>query len=143
MPSSKRGIVRTAALVLGLLVPTLTLGVLCLAQEGKTNGKAETAGQKFKNIKVLKDLPADQLIPYMRAYNAALGVKCDACHVINADHSGFEKDDKELKKVARSMIVLVNDLNKKQKSVRGKATCFMCHHGHPEPQTHPAPEENH
>ncbi len=141
MPTSFPKALRLGAL-LGLVVaPVSLLCVIAFAQDAKKPAKPETAGKKFKNIKVLKDLPADQLIPMMHKFNEALGVKCDACHVINADHTGWDKDDKELKVTARTMILLVTDLNKHQKSLKGKATCFLCHHGNQEPQTRPAPPE--
>jgi hypothetical protein len=35
----------------------------------------------FKNIQVLKGIPADQLIPTMQFITASLGVECDFCHV--------------------------------------------------------------
>ncbi len=134
MHSSSRGLARTTVLLPVLVIPTLLLGALCLAQNEKKPGKVETSGKKFKNIKVLKDLPADQLVPLMHKINDSLGVKCDACHVINADHSGWDKDDKPMKNVAREMIVMTMNLNKKEKSVHGKVTCFTCHRGHPEPE---------
>ncbi len=125
---------RRGLLAAALITPLALIGVLVHAQEGQKPTK-ETSKEKFKNIKVLKELPADELIPYMHAYNTALGVKCDFCHVVNADHTGFEKDDKPMKNKAREMIVLVKDLNGKYKTVDKKATCAMCHHGQAEPQT--------
>ena len=77
----------------------------------------------------------------MRTWNASLGVKCDFCHIINPDHSGFEKDDKPEKGMARTMVIMTTDMNKHQKALEGKATCFMCHQGHEQPQTHPAAAE--
>ena len=127
-------IVRRGLFAAALVGPFALGGVLVHAQEGK-KPSGQTAKDKYKNIKVLKELPADQLIPYMHAYNTALGVKCDFCHVVNADHSGFEKDDKPMKNKAREMIVLVKDLNGKYKTIDKKATCAMCHHGHAEPET--------
>jgi hypothetical protein len=126
---------RRGLLAAALIAPFALIGVLVHAQEGKKPDASVTAKQKFKNIKVLKELPADQLIPYMHAYNTALGVQCTFCHVVNADHTGFEKDDKPMKNKAREMIVLVKDLNGKYKTVDKKATCAMCHHGHAEPET--------
>ena len=126
---------RRGLLAAALVAPLAFFGVLVHAQEGKKAGPTVTSKEKFKNIKVLKELPADQLIPYMHAYNTALGVKCDFCHVINPDHSGFEKDDKPMKTKAREMIVLTKDLNGKFKTLDKKATCAMCHHGHSEPET--------
>ena len=93
-----------------------------------------TSKQKFKNIKVLKDLPADQMIPLMQKINASLGVKCDFCHVIKQDHSGFELDEKPAKNVARDMIKMTQTMNKKFKSVKNKVNCFTCHRGHQEPE---------
>ena len=105
-----------------------------------TKKKPVTARQQYKNIKVLKDLPADQLIPVMHNINTSLGVRCDFCHVINPDHTGFEKDDKPAKETARQMVLMVQRLNRREKAVDNKATCFMCHHGRPEPETMaPAP----
>lgn len=128
----------TTGLLLCLLAPLLLLGGFSLAQDARKPVKPETAGQKFKNIKVLKNLPADHLIPLMQAFDASLGVKCDACHAVNPDHTGFEKDDKKMKQTARTMILLVGDLNLHQKALKGKVTCFLCHHGSQEPQFHPA-----
>lgn len=122
--------VRIAGLAAGLVLPAILLGALSLAQGGQ---KVETAGKKYKNIKVLKDLPADQLIPVMHTWSASLSVKCDFCHVVNADHSGFDLDTKHEKIKAREMVVMVNDIKKHEKTLDSKASCFMCHHGSPEP----------
>jgi hypothetical protein len=128
-------------LAVGVLAPVALFGVLSLAQERHGAGKKPpTAKEKFKNIQVLKDLPADQLIPTMHAFNNSLGVNCEFCHVRTADHGGWEKDDKPPKAMARKMILMVRDLNAHQKILDNKTTCFMCHHGHPEPEIHaPAP----
>src|SRR5882762_8220914 len=58
---------------------------------------AKTASQHFKNIQVLKDIPADQLIPSMQFITASLGVECEYCHVEHA----MDKDDKKTKVTAR------------------------------------------
>lgn len=131
---------RPALLAIGLVVPTLGLGALSLAQENNPE-KHETAGKRFKNIKVLKDLPADQLIPVMHKVNVALGVKCDFCHVIGPNHTGFDKDDKPEKEKARQMIIMTVDINKRFKTVDKKVYCFTCHQGHPEPANPPAEEQ--
>jgi hypothetical protein len=41
----------------------------------------KTAAQQFKNIQILKDMPADRLIPAMQFITASLGVDCEYCHV--------------------------------------------------------------
>ena len=45
--------------------------------------QVETAGQKFKNIKVLNEMPADQMGKVMNLFSASLGVNCSYCHVSN------------------------------------------------------------
>src|SRR5205085_10159069 len=61
-----------------------------------------------KNLKVLK-IPASELIPTMRAYSAALGVRCDHCHV----QGDFAADDKPAKGTARMMITMAEEINGK------------------------------
>jgi len=104
----------------------------------------ETAGQKFKNIKVLNDMPADQLGKVMNLMAASLNVKCSFCHVSN--DADFEKDGKEEKETARQMIKMNFDLNKNYFEGRPEISCNTCHQGHTHPQSAinlnpPAPEE--
>ncbi len=120
---------RTALFAVGFVGPLALLGGLSTAQEHPEGEKGPTAKQKFKNIKVLKDLPADQLIPVMHKFNTALGVGCDFCHVQDR-----ASDAKPAKEAARKMIVMAQDLNKRVKVVDGKVTCYMCHHGKAEPE---------
>src|ERR1044071_9159395 len=61
------------------------------AAAAKSEGHGKTAAEQFKNIQILKDMPADQLIPAMQFMTASLGVDCEYCHVEKA----FDKDDKE------------------------------------------------
>ncbi len=66
------------------------------------------AEEQFKNIQVLKGIPADQLIPAMQFITASLGVECEFCHVQGA----FEKDDKKPKQTARKMMEMMFAINK-------------------------------
>jgi photosynthetic reaction center cytochrome c subunit len=129
--------VRPTFLAVSVIAATVALTVWGAAQNGAppASAKPQTARQRFKNIKVLKNLPADQLIPYMQAYSASLGVRCGFCHV----GRDFEKDDKPEKNVARQMIVMTQRLNAREKIIDKKATCYMCHHGNATPQTQAPP----
>jgi hypothetical protein len=110
-----------------------------LAQPPRGGAKAPPPRPQFKNLKVLRDVPADQIIPLMHAYSASLGVQCDHCHVVETNaagqHVGWEKDTRPQKETARKMITMTRDLNAHQKILDGKASCFMCHHGRAEPET--------
>jgi hypothetical protein len=113
------------SLVIGIAL-TLPVGLVVSAQQ-------RPAMPKPKNLKVLKNLPEGELIPTMRSWNAALGVKCDFCHAIKPDHTGFDLDTKKEKGVARAMFTMTTDINK-HKVVDNKVGCFTCHHGHPVPE---------
>ena len=93
--------------------------------------QVETAGQKFKNIKVLNDMPADQLGKVMNLMSASLGVNCNYCHVEN----DFAKDGKEEKESARQMITMTLGLNKNFFDNRPEISCNTCHQGHTHPQS--------
>lgn len=129
---------RVTGLAAVIAAPIVLLTIWSIAQETPAvTTKEKTSSEQFKNIKVLKDLPASKLIPMMHTINTSLGVNCDFCHVMGPNHTGFEKDDKPTKIMARKMITMTQKLNKNQKILGGQATCFMCHHGSPEPETHP------
>src|SRR5215813_10616696 len=100
---------------------------------------AKTAAQEYKNIQVLKDIPADQLIPSMQFMSAYLGVDCEFCHVERA----FDKDDKDEKKFARHMIEMTMNINKDNFEGKRWVTCYSCHRGSAKPIAIPAvaPEE--
>ena len=89
----------------------------------------KTTEQVFKNIQVLKGVPADQLMPTMGFISASLGVGCDHCHVAGA----FEKDDKKPKVAARQMMQMMFAINKDSFEGKREVTCYSCHRGAPEP----------
>jgi len=97
-----------------------------------TTGK--TAAQEFKNIQVLKDIPADELIPTMQFITASLGVECEFCHV----ERQMDKDDKKTKKTAREMIRMVLAINQNNFSGQREVTCNTCHRGAIRPEAIPS-----
>jgi len=92
------------------------------------------AEEQFKNIQVLKGMPADQLFPTMQFMAASLGVECDFCHVQNA----FDKDDKKPKQIARKMIEMMITINQENFEGHRQVTCNSCHRGSPNPVAIPA-----
>jgi len=95
------------------------------APPSSTTSSTKTAEQVYKNIQVLKGIPADQLIPAMQFVAASLGVQCDFCHLENA----FEKDDKETKQTARKMMRMMFAINKDNFDGHQEVTCYACHRG--------------
>lgn len=106
---------------LGLFVPS-----------GSTQTKVETAGQKFKSIKVLNEMPAEQMGKVMNMISASLGVDCKFCHASN--DGDYEKEGFEHKDTARKMMKMVFDLNKSQFDGRPEINCNSCHNGRSHPQ---------
>ncbi len=108
---------------------------LFLAPHGTTQTKVETAGQKFKNIQVLNDMPADQLGKVMNIMSASLGFNCTGCHV--SFEKDFDKDDNEHKVIARKMLAMTFDLNKRYFNGRPEISCNTCHRGQERPVSSP------
>jgi len=88
------------------------------------------AEEQFKNIQVLKGVPAEQIFPTMQFIAASLGVECDFCHVQHV----FEKDDKKPKQTARKMMEMMFAINKDNFQGHREVTCYSCHRG----SAHPA-----
>ena len=103
-------------------------------QAGANASGLKKAEEQFKNIQVLKGIPAEQLIPTMQFITASLGVDCEFCHV----HNAFEKDDKKPKQTARKMMEMMSAINKDNFEGNRAVTCNSCHRGNAVPQAIPA-----
>jgi photosynthetic reaction center cytochrome c subunit len=89
------------------------------------NNDGKSADAVFKNIQVLKSVPAGRLIPTMKFISSSLGVECSFCHV----EGHFEKDEKKPKLVARDMMKMMFTLNKNNFADHREVTCYSCHRG--------------
>lgn len=99
--------------------------------EGQENKPAE---EVFKNIQLLKGMPAGRLLRVMQvAFNTSLGVDCTHCHIPDQ----WEKDDKEAKQTARKMWQFMGKVNQELKQTIGKGSinCTTCHRGQIKPAT--------
>lgn len=93
----------------------------------------------FKNIQILKGVPAGQLVDIMRlGFSRSLGVRCNFCHIMGQ----WEKDDKSDKQVTREMLRMTNTINtqllpniKGLMSDKPQVTCATCHRGQEKPAT--------
>ena len=101
---------------------------------GQENKPAE---EVFKNIQMLKGMPAGRLLRVMEmGYARSLGVNCTHCHVADA----WEKEDKPTKQITREMNAMVGVINneqlKKIKNLKGPNSiinCTTCHRGQTKP----------
>jgi photosynthetic reaction center cytochrome c subunit len=110
------------------ILSTVTL-VLTAQQPAQ---QPRTAAQAFKNIQVIKNMPAGQLQGAMNFMAASLGVDCTYCHTPPA----MEKDDKATKQTARRMLAMVAEINKNFGD-KTLVNCATCHRGRPKPATTP------
>jgi photosynthetic reaction center cytochrome c subunit len=119
-----------------LFAEQMSLSFLPAAQD-KPVKPEQTAEQVYKNIQVLKGMPASQLDAVMAFFTGSLGVRCNHCHIPGQ----FEKDEKPTKQTARRMIQMVFDLNKGSLSGIGSGggvSCFTCHRGQTRPESVPS-----
>jgi hypothetical protein len=123
------------ATLLALTFGVLSCVPLAFSQEGAPKKKMDPnkpAGEQYKNVKVLKDVPSGQFMQAMRSFNAALGVECGFCHV--ADRSSDEKHEKVM---ARNMITMNHEINEKFFNGKMEVRCYTCHKGASHPASNP------
>jgi len=91
------------------------------------------AEQVYKNIQVMKGVPAPRLMGAMQFFTRSLGVDCAYCHVPN----DFDKDDKAAKNTARKMLNMVHQINGDNFPQNQTVSCLMCHRGSAKPEAFP------
>ncbi|MBK7995341.1 MAG: c-type cytochrome [Blastocatellia bacterium] len=104
----------------------MAFGAKASSEVDKDIPPAETT---YKNIQVLKGVPASEILTVMKAFTEGLGVNCTYCHVSTEE---LDKDDKAMKATARKMLEMVRETNKKYPT-NGVVTCYTCHRGAAKP----------
>jgi hypothetical protein len=101
-----------------------------------------------RNLKVLpQNITHEELLLTMRGFARGLGQRCSFCHVENppgsAEQYDFPDDSKRTKNVARTMFLMVRDINTRTLPKVSKhpetVVCWTCHRGQKEPEKMPAP----
>jgi Photosynthetic reaction centre cytochrome C subunit len=114
----------------------------------------EPPAKKFTNLKILpQDISEQQLDSIMNAFNKALKVSCDFCHIKANDLTGIAPAtdnlnyaaDTAMKEEARKMMLMTiavnknyfhalsDSNNKKEDHQLNVVTCNTCHRGNPYP----------
>lgn len=98
--------------------------------------------ERPKNLKVLsKKMNEEEIHALMRTYAKSLGVKCGHCHAqskTDPKHLDLASDENPKKNIARKMIKMTADINKKYiakigDNKFGTVACVTCHMGHTKP----------
>ena len=129
----------------------ISLVALSCAVTMKSNGPANP---QYKNLKILpKDITHERMDSVMHHFAGSLNVRCSFCHVHNEQTNewNWAADDNKHKLVAREMMTMTNQLNKKYFNLTGSSaltistplmvTCYTCHHGSTEPAVNPPHQE--
>lgn len=99
--------------------------------------ESEPAEKVFKNIQMMKTIPAGRLLAIMEmGYARSLGANCTHCHVPEK----WESEEKPTKQIAREMMAMVGKINgellkniKNLKSESPTVNCTTCHRGQVKP----------
>lgn len=105
----------------------------------QTAQKPLMAEEVFKNVQILKGIPVNQFMETMGFFAASLGLNCVYCHVSQSlENWDRFADDVPRKRMARSMMLMVNELNKTKFGGRRAVTCYSCHRGAETPRVIPS-----
>lgn len=97
----------------------------------------QPASEVFKNIKVMKQMPAERLLRIMEfGFSKSLGVTCTHCHNPN----NFADEDKRQKQITRDMMEMATKINNELlseisnlESDNPTINCTTCHRGEVKP----------
>lgn len=97
--------------------------------KGKENMPSDSV---YKNIEILKQMPADKLLGLMNfGFSKALGVGCDHCH----NTQDFASNEIPAKQIAREMMNMSGQIRDMLKNIKGitsekpSVSCATCHRG--------------
>ena len=115
----------------------LVLGIAVVSGQPGRDDRPPMAGEVFKNVQVLKNLPVNDFMGTMGLFSAALGMSCEDCHRAGDTSWAAYAVDNPRKQMARSMIVMMATINKTHFGGRQAVTCFSCHRGTDRPKVTP------
>jgi len=118
---------------------TSALAVLTLAASlGAQTGRGFPPDSLVNTRIIPKNTPPIQVVGIMRNFAVDLGVRCQFCHVGQEGQPlaqfDFASDDKRTKAVARQMMLMVQEINRRIDSLPGhtaglSVSCRTCHRG--------------
>jgi hypothetical protein len=116
------------------------IGIVLVASALPAQGPTRFPPDSLVNTHVIAhNTPVMQVIGVMRNFTFNLGVRCQFCHVGEEGQPltqfNFTSDEKRTKVVARQMMLMVQDINRRLDSLPGRmtpglqVTCNTCHRG--------------
>ena len=115
------------------------VSVVWAAGQAPPEPKAPMAEEVFKNVRVLKGIPADEFMGTMGVFSAALGWSCEDCHKgSDAKWENYALDTTPRKATARRMVTMMASINQANFGGRQVVTCYTCHRGTNRPRVTPS-----
>jgi len=115
------------------------LGLVSAANQAGPEQAPPMSENFFKNVQVLKGIPADEFMDTMGMFAAALGYDCVSCHSseLYNDRAAFAITTPMIQR-ARQMIVMMNTINRTYFGGQPRMSCFTCHRGQNQPGNIPS-----
>jgi len=120
--------------------PAILALLLSIAIRADAQPTGKWPPDSLVNTRVIpRSTPVTQVVGVMRNFAGELGVRCQFCHVgdegMPLDRFDFASDQKRTKLVARQMMLMTQEINRRLGSIPGRvatspqAACVTCHHG--------------
>jgi tetratricopeptide (TPR) repeat protein len=140
MRSATEGFLRGGFTLIGFASSLVLAAVMTVP-----NAVHAQAPSEFTNLQYFpKTISRDELIGVMRGFSFSLGVRCQYCHDakegVAFKDTNFASDQKPTKKTARSMLRMVDTINREyiaklESGTGNRVECVTCHHGLNKPTT--------
>lgn len=120
------------------ITATFLFGVASANGQTDAAQKPLMSEDAFKDVQVLRGIPASEFIETMGFFAVALTANCTTCHG-DASAGSWEHyaDNTQLKSAARRMVVMMNSINQANFGGKREVTCYTCHRGDRIPRVTP------
>ena len=126
----------------GLLTVWLLGSTLANGQTGSAAPAAQNplmSEQAFKDVRELRGIPVKEFMETMGFFSASLALNCSDCHGEASGSSWANYAvDTPLKQKSRTMIRMMNAINKTNFGGAPNVTCYTCHRGSQRPKVIPS-----
>ena len=125
-------------ILLAMTAIVCVLSLVSAAGQAGPEQNPQMSENVFKNIQVLKGIPVDEFMDAMGMFASSLGYDCASCHDpgISSNRELFAVATPAIQK-ARTMVVMMNAINRTNFGGVQRVSCFTCHRGHYRPEIVP------
>ena len=120
-------------------VAVCMLGAGLAISRGQAAQAPQLARDVFVNVPALGELPMDEFMDTMGMFSASLGMTCTDCHVSESLNDPLAYGDETARKrTSRTMIQMVNVINRDNFGGIPFVSCYTCHRADPSPKAVPS-----